>query len=169
MIRTLFELHDTDYEPLASFRLLWRWTSPQYNELPSDALHRIRPIAQAKAARINRYTRSRVHREWPDLGVRPESVRDLRWIDVNDEDEGVVRDWLLSLPIRPDETVIVSWDARTAVAAPFALVAEHWSDFFYRASDDAAIVPASVAWMLVWDHEEHFSFGIASHEPGEDI
>jgi hypothetical protein len=167
MIPTLFELHDTDYEPIASFSLLWRWTSPRHNELPTDILDRIRPIAHAKAAPVNRYALSRVHREWPDLGVRHESVRDMQWIDVSHEDEGVVTDWLLSLPIRVDETVIVSWDERTAVAAPFTLVAEYWSDFFYP-GDDAVIVPPSIAWMLVWDHEEHFSFGIASHEPGEE-
>ena len=63
------------------------------------------------------------------------------------------------------ETVAVSWDERTAVSAPVTLVAEYWSDFFYA----AAIVPLSSAWMLVWDHNQHFSFGIASHKPDEAI
>lgn len=104
---------------------------------------------------------------WPALGVRPESVRDVQRIDANQEDESVVREWLLSLPIPVDETVIVSWDERTAVTTPFAFVAEYWSDFFYGSSDDAAIVPPGVAWMLVWDHHERFEFGITSPEPGK--
>ena len=167
MIRVLFELRDSDYEPLTRFSLLWRWTSPRYNELPPDVLERIRPIAQPKAALINDYVLERVHEKWPALGVRPESVRDVQRIDADLEDESVVKEWLLSLPIPVDETVIVSWNKRTAVTAPFAFVAEYWSDFFYASSDDAAIVPPDVAWMLVWDHREHFEFGLASPEPGK--
>jgi hypothetical protein len=167
MILMLFKLEDADYEPLTSFSLLWRWTSPRYTELPTDVLECIRPIAQRKAALINDYAIKRVHSERPALGLKAESVRDVQVIDADDEDQSVVREWLLSLPIPVDETVIVSWDEDTAVTAPFAVVAEYWSDFFYGSSDDAAIVPPGVAWMLVWDHEGTFHFGIASPEPGE--
>jgi len=58
--------------------------------------------------------------------------------------------------------VIVSWDTDTAVTAPFAVVARHWSDFFYPSSDDAAVIPPYVEWMLTWHHEELFEFGSAS-------
>jgi hypothetical protein len=163
----LFELEDADYEPLTSFSLLWRWTSPRYTELPTDVFERIRPIAQPKAALIDHYVTKRVNSEWPALGLKAESVRDVQVIDANDEHESVVREWLLSLPIPLDETVIVSWNEDTAVTAPFAVVAEYWSDFFYLSSDDAVIIPPSVAWMLTWDHGGTFHFGIASREPGE--
>ena len=161
----MFELDDSDYEPLAKFGLLWRWTSPRYNELPIDALQRIRPLAHERAALVSDYAVRRVHRRYPDLGVNPDSVHDIQVIDANREPESAVKDWLLALPVSVDETVIVSWNASLAVTAPFALIAEYWSDFFYGASEDAAIVPPSVAWMLVWDHEEHFSFGITSQKP----
>jgi hypothetical protein len=167
MIQMLFKLDDAEYEPLTSFSLLWRWTSPRYTELPTDVLECIRPIAQRKAALINDSAIQRVHSERPALGLKAESVRDVRMIDAADEDQSVVREWLLSLPIPVDETVIVSWDEDTAVTAPFAVVADYWSDFFYGSSDDAAIVPPDVAWLLVWDHEGTFHFGIASPQPGE--
>ena len=63
MILMLFKLEDADYEPLTSFSLLWRWTSPRYTELPTDVLECIRPIAQRKAALINDYAIKRVHSE----------------------------------------------------------------------------------------------------------
>jgi hypothetical protein len=126
------------------------------NYIPTDVLECIRPIAQRKAALINDYAIKRVHSERPALGLKAESVRDVQVIDADDEDQSVVREWLHSLPIPADETVIVSWDEDTAVTAPFAVVAEYWSDFFYGSSDDAAIVPPGVSWMLVWDHEGTF-------------
>jgi hypothetical protein len=162
----LFELEDADYEQLTSFSLLWRWTSPGYAELPTDVLECIRPIAQRKASLINDYVGKRIHREWPALGPKAESVRDVQVIEADGEDKGVVRQWLLSLPIPLDETVIVSWNEDTAVIAPFAVVAEYWSDFFYLSSDDAAIVPPSLEWMLIWDHHGTFHFGIVSPKPG---
>lgn len=164
----LFELEDADYEPLTSFSLLWRWTSPRYTELPTDILECIRPISQRKAALITDYVRKRVHSEWPALGLRADSVRDVQLIGADGQDQNVVREWLFSLPIRVDETVIVSWNEDTAVTAPFAVVAGYWSDFFYLSSDDAAIVPPSVAWVLVWDHHGTFHFGITSPEPSEE-
>ncbi len=66
------------------------------------------------------------------------------------------------VPIPVNEPVIVSWDTDTAVTAPFAVVARHWSDFFYPSSDDAAVIPPYVEWMLTWHHEELFEFGSAS-------
>jgi hypothetical protein len=167
MILKLIKLEAVDYEPLAGFSLLWRWTSPRYAELPADVLAGIRPIARRTAALINDFAVKRVHSDWPALGLRAESVRDVHLIDTGDEEQSVVREWLLSLPIRTDETVIVSWDEETAVSAPFAAVAEFWSDFFFVSSDDAAIVPPGVAWMLVWDHTGRFHFGITSLDPDE--
>jgi hypothetical protein len=61
----------------------------------------------------------------------------------------------------------VSWDATTAVTAPFVLVARHWSDFFYPSSDDAAVIPPHLKWMLAWHHEELFEFGNASSALGD--
>jgi hypothetical protein len=70
---------------------------------------------------------------------------------------------LAPLPsISADEIVIASWDVDTAVTAPVAPVAWHWSDFFYPSSDAAAVMPPHVEWILVWHHEEFFEFGCAS-------
>ena len=56
--------------------------------------------------------------------------------------------------------MIVSWEPRLAVSAPFSLIAEHWSDFFYPSSDDALVTPHTVDWLLTWDHDERFEFGV---------
>lgn len=73
---------------------------------------------------------------------------------------------MLALPVQSEQTAIVSWDATTAVTAPFAVVVEYWSDFFYPASDDAAVIPPNGGWMLVWEHagEGAFEFGVARPE-----
>jgi hypothetical protein len=151
----VFEFEDRDYEPVSGFRLLWRWTSPTHAEFPPSVLGQIQPIAGPKAALVNDALAT-IHRDPDELG--PEAVRELRRLDTKTMDEGAVSEWLLGLPIRDDDKVIVSWDATTAVTAPFKLVAEYWSDFFYPASDDAVVLPLGAEWILVWHHEEHFEF-----------
>ena len=161
----LFEFDDDDFVPIRRCSLAWRWTSPTHAELPADDLKQIQAIAGAKAATLNDFVVDR----WPRLGVNPAYPLDLRRLHTEDEDEVAVRAWLLALPIDTNSTVIVSWDWSTAVVAPFALVAEYWSDFFYPASDDAAVIPRDVAWMLVWNHEEVFEFGSAQFEPDRTL
>ena len=158
----LFEFEDADFEPMSRFGLKWRWTSPSHAELPTAVVARIRPIAGEKAALISDFVHDRVFAHHPHHGLlNPEFAGALRGLRTLNADEGVVREWLLSLPIPVDQTVIVSWDRATAVTAPFPLIAEHWSDFFYPSSDDAAVIPARVEWMLAWHHEEAFEFGLA--------
>ena len=157
----LFEFEDLDYAPLSRFPLLWRWTSPSHAEFAPDVLDTIRPIGRTKAAVINQFVIDRVHARAYGLGLNAEFACDLQSLPARGEDEDVVRDWLLSLPISADEFVIVSWDTHTAVMAPFALVARNWSGFFYPSSDDVAVIPRSVEWMLAWHHEEFLEFGTA--------
>lgn len=152
----VFGLEDGDYEPLSGFSLIRRWTSPGHAELPPSVLERIRPIASPKAALINEHVIARADH----VGMNPEAVRDVRRLYTETMDEGAVSGWLLGLPVRADERVIVSWDADTAVTAPFRLVAEYWSDYFYPSSDDAAVIPLGVEWMLAWYHFDLFEFGI---------
>ena len=160
----LFAFEETDFEPISRFGLLWRWTSPGHAELPTQVLNGIRPIAGAKAAMINHYAVEWAHAVWPHLGISSEFSFEVRRLDTKQMDDGVVRAWLVSLPVPADETVIVSWDARTAVTASFAVVAKYWSDFFYPSSDDAVVLPLNVEWMIVWDHHESFEFGKALPE-----
>ena len=159
-----FELQNSDYEPLSRFGLLWRWTSPYFEEFAPDVLDSIRPIGAAKAAIINEFALRACHL---GDGLNSQFGRDLRRCHARGADEGVVRDWLDSLPIPADGAVVVSWDAQTAITAPFAVVARHWSDFFYPSSDDAAVIPQHGEWMLMWHHEEIFEFRSASPAPSD--
>jgi len=134
----MFDFEDSDYEALSGFGLLWRWTSPNHAEFPANILNGIRPIADSKAALINEYVVARADQHGR---LELEFFTDVRRINAGRKAESAVRDWLTRLPVADDATVIVSWDARTAVTAPFRLVADCWSDFFYPASDDAAVIP----------------------------
>ena len=164
----LFEFQESDYEPINRFRLISRWTSPSHAEFAPEVLDAIRPLGATRAAVINEFAINRVHARHPaGVGLNSEFARDVRRLRTRDVDERVVREWLVSLPITPDEAVIVSWDATTAVTAPFVLVARHWSDFFYPSSDDAAVIPPHLKWMLAWHHEELFEFGNASSALGD--
>ena len=128
----LFEFEDADYEPISRFSLAWRWTRASHAEFPASVLDCIRPLRGAKAAIVNSYVIQHVHARWPRLGVIDSpSVTDRRRIDASEMDDSLVQAWLVSLPIAPHQTVIVSWDANTAVSAPFAVVAEYWSNFYY--------------------------------------
>ena len=103
----------------------------------------------------------RVHARWPHLRLKTEVPAPGRRIDTGELDDAPVRAWLVSLPVSVDQTVIVSWDNNLAVTAPFAIVAKYWSDFFYPSGDDAVVTPPTLEWLLVWDHEESFEFGLA--------
>ena len=79
----VFELEDCDYEPVSSFSLLWRWTSPTQAEFPPSVLERIRPIADPKAALITEYVSARSD---PNE-LNPEAFRDVRRLDTGRIDE----------------------------------------------------------------------------------
>lgn len=140
-------LGESDFIPLDSFALAWRWTEESHATLPKASLARIRPLAPAKAAEI-----------------APEATElcvggDTAIMRAASGDPEPVRAWLRKLPVESDVMVLASWDVDTAVETDWATFVTYWDDFCYAGSDDLTVWSPEAAWYLCYDHEEVFRFG----------
>lgn len=149
----------TDLVPLDDFPLRFRWTDPRYNVLPSADLAAIRPLSLAKAQEIATLTMPYLH----SLAGSPRGAIPEHYCSPAEEvsaegDAATVGAGLKELPV-DDQSVVISWDPRTAVLTTWKVVYTYWDDFCYPSSDDVIVVPLSGAWLLWYDHEERFVFG----------
>ena len=76
----------------------------------------------------------------------------------SDDPPGAVRQRLRELPPPPDEVVLVSWDAQTAVITDWDAFVTHWDDFCYPSSDDVTVLPLAGDWDLCYRHYEVMQF-----------
>jgi len=148
------ELHESDFAPLDDFPLLWRWTKPSHDVLPSAVLATIQPLSATAATELalERAARcaDRGAAEW-QMTIKAESGEEIR-----------VREWLEALDIEPEARVVVSWDRGTAVATLWQTFVAHWDAFCYPSSDDVSVWTPGAEWMLCFRHVAVFEFS-ASH------
>lgn len=159
----------TDFVPLDGFRLRWRWTDPRYNVLPVADLAAIHPLSLAKAREINSLTMPCLRSlAWSPREAVPEHFRSAATEISAEGDAATVGACLQELSVS-DQPVVVSWDKRTAVLTTWKVFHTYWDDFCYPSSDDVTVVPLSGEWLLWYDHEERFVFGLLSTgDPGEE-
>ena len=143
----MITLTESDFVPLETFFLAWRWTQESHAALSAATLARIRPLAAASAAAIAP--------EAADLCIGGDTAT-LRSAAGDPER---VRAWLGALPVEPDASVLASWDVETAVVTDWQTFVECWDDFCYPSSDDLTVWNPHGAWYLCYDHEEVFRFG----------
>lgn len=153
---SIIEIAETDFRPVESFQLGWRWTDAKYKVLPSDDLSRIRPLTAAKADELMRCVSPFYGSYASDLD--PSLFTEVEMINTSTGASDVA-DWLRSRHGETSATVAVSWDAEAAVVADWQVFCDHWDAFCYPASDDVAVVPLDGRWALLYFHEEYFTFG----------
>jgi hypothetical protein len=155
-----FQIDASDLVPLQDFSLRYRWTEPRYNVLPPSALGAIRPLTAAKARQIDRlalpYLRSLAINP---VGAIPEYFAGAITAFSTFRDESTVPARLQALVPDDEQSVVASWDDRTAVLTSWWVFRTYWDDFCYPSSDDVTVVPQSGEWLLWYDHEERFVFG----------
>jgi len=151
-------LQESDYQALETFPLLWRWTDPRWNVLPSAILADIRVLTAAKTYAISErwglFTRGRA-----DTIPPFEFIDRLTELDVATRSDAQAQDWLQRQVVNLQQRVVVIWSPAIAVQTSLAVFQTYWSDFCYPASDDVAILPLTVDWLLTYSHEEVFRFG----------
>jgi hypothetical protein len=143
----MITLTESDFVPLESFSLAWRWTQESHASLPTTTLARIRPLAAESAA-----------------AIAPEATElciggDTATLRSAAGDPARVRAWLVTLPVEPEASVLASWDVETAVVTDWQTFVAYWDDFCYPSSDDVTVWNPQGAWYLCYDHEEVFRFG----------
>ena len=144
----MLELTDHDLAPSTDFPLRWRFTVGHGGAAAAAALERLRPLAPAAAARLESATLDR-------RGEGGHFTISFRSDDAPD----LVRERLRGLPPAPEESVLVSWDARTAALTDWETFTAHWDDFCYSSSDDVSVVPLAGAWVLCYRRYDVFQFG----------
>ena len=152
----MIELNEDDFRPLEEFPLAWRWNDARRRILPVDVFSNIRPLTPDKAKEIYNQFGQRSQRY---EGFLPSSFRLVNKINTSIIDAGVVRHWLEAHIQDQEQVVVLSWGATSAVATTANIFCHFWDDFCYPASDDVTILPLSEVWILVYFHEEVFSFG----------
>src|SRR5215472_12807101 len=112
----MVSLSDVDFQPLHSFPLRWRWTDPKHRQFPQEILERIRPLTLPKAEEVWLVC-------WPLTShdtLTPELFTSVTQCDASVESRSVA-EWLAGLPIRRDETVLLSWEKDRAASAPYGV------------------------------------------------
>ena len=69
-----------------------------------------------------------------------------------------VAEWLSTLSARSSAWTVLNWSQEVAVLVPWAVFAEHWSDFCYPSSDDVHIWQPGHDWTLLYEHHESFQY-----------
>jgi hypothetical protein len=150
----MIKLEETDFRPIDSFPLKWRWTDPRWNKLPDHALNSIQPLSETKARELCQHTLTFSNQS----GLVESQFENIARIDTSD-DSDEIRRWLLARSSDLNRTVVVSWDNKLAALVGWEVFCEYWDDFCYPSSDDVVIFPLSGDWMLFYSHDEYFMFG----------
>jgi hypothetical protein len=143
----MITLTESDFVPLDTFSLAWRWTDEGHASFPPESLGRIRPLTAVRAA-----------------DIAPEATElciggDTAMVRLAGGDPAPVRAWLATLPVERGAAILLSWDVETAVATDWQTFVAHWDDFCYAGSDDVTVWSPDAPWYLCYDHEEVFRFG----------
>jgi hypothetical protein len=143
----MIALASSDFVALDLFTLKWRFTPDRTGPLAPGLLARIRPLTTERAEDFAAFARSQCEKALP-FGQTFRS----------DDAADIVRAQLRALSPAPSETVLVSWDAQTAVATDWEVFVALWDDFCYPASDDVTIWPLDQSWILCYRHHDIFQF-----------
>lgn len=143
-------LTESDYVPLDDFPLIWRWADrwrmPD-NPRVTSTFRAIRPEkARELHAQAIAYHLAPVGRDGDAVSF------------ASDGDPRAVRDRLLVLGPSLDETVIVSWDQRTAITTSWGAFCVDWDDFCYPGCDDVTVWPLAGEWSLAYARVESFRY-----------
>ena len=144
---TRIEIGDADTVPLEEFRLQWRFTDRHADRWSADTRRRVRPLSTRAAEALGSFAATSC-RDGAEFSATFRS----------DDPPGAVRQRLRELPPPPDEVVLVSWDAQTAVVTDWDAFVTHWDDFCYPSSDDVTVLPLAGDWVLCYRHYEVMQF-----------
>jgi hypothetical protein len=147
----MIEFARSDFVSLELFELNWRFTPDDTGAFSPDLLARIRPLTSERAADFAAFARSQC-----------EEANQFGQTFPSDGEADVVRERLRALPPRSSESVLVSWDAQTALVTDWAVFVTLWDDFCYRSSDDVTIWPLDHSWVLCYRHYDIFQFTSAA-------
>ncbi|MES9830584.1 MAG: hypothetical protein ABW201_20215 [Candidatus Thiodiazotropha sp.] len=128
-----------------NFKLKWRWTDPDYLDMPEEDLDKINVLSPESASAVFGESLRLIQ----ESNIENEGQR----ISANNSD---VTEYLARIDV--ESKILVSWSPDCAVVTTLNIFIKYWDDFCYPSSDDISIWPANNAWFLQYFHYEEFSF-----------
>ena len=133
----MIDLAESDFYSFDAFALRSRFVARGGDSIPEDHV-RIRPIVERRAAELASIAAGLC----ADTGAYAVTFR-------SDDQPGVVRERLRTLPPDADSRVVVSWNATIAALTDWTLFTARWDQFCHASADDLTVWPVAGPWNLV--------------------
>jgi hypothetical protein len=135
-------------------KLAWRWTDSRYAVLPEHVLTELHPIAEAEAQTLYDLSLSYFDKD----SLSPKFISNVVSTKHLSLKEG--SQWLAQQRSTSENEVVLSWAPAVALRTSWAVFVEYWQEFCYPATDDLFVFPSATDWVLRYQHEEEFHFGV---------
>lgn len=139
---------------IESFPLAWRWTQSSHTLFTPLELAALHPYSAEEAARIH----DRALRLLEGDGLSPVHFEQIASLSA-ERSKAEVTAWLRERFPNPNAQVTISWLRHLALRTTWQIFTGHWDDFCYPSSDDVVVLPEDGSWLLLYHHEEIFTFG----------
>jgi hypothetical protein len=144
----MIELHDSDFDSIDGFPLLWRWSDENHMVFVPQDLNLIRPLKPETSLKLH----NKLLRVDQQNGLNCNLTNNLQEIYSNDDNDDTIQDWLIKLPVTETELILLSWTPEIAILTTWKLFTGRWSDFWYPSSDDLTVTSVSMDWVLAISH-----------------
>ena len=139
------------------FPLKWRFTDESYNKIPDEHLNQLRPLDIEAAKYLWGYiSKADLHRDVP---FKRGFFRTIEKVEILGGNEEEVRKWLYQRVLPFDKDVYLSWQPTEAMIVPYKILIRYFDSFYYGSSDDLTVIDPSLAWALLFYHEDEIYFG----------
>jgi hypothetical protein len=151
----MLAITNSDTVPLQHFSLLWRFTAPEFRQLSTTELAKIRPLSLSASKAVDDAVRSLFGGD--QSRFPPQGFVNTARLDTS-ASANAGRSWLERILWDEKQEVVISWDADVAVVTMLPLFIKYWDDFCYPGSDDTTVVPLDLSWIVQYSHEEVLFF-----------
>jgi hypothetical protein len=142
---------------LTEFSLSWRFIDSKYNALPDYHLESLKPLDKVAAKFLYDYIKTMdLHK---DIPFKIDIFKHIDSIEIKDNNDNEVKDWLLKYGLDSNDEIFLSWDIDNAMIIPFGLLVEYFDDFYYSSSDNLTVFQKDLNWALLFFHTDIIYFG----------
>jgi hypothetical protein len=145
----MLALESSDFMPLESFELAYRFGDAMYRQVAPDHIKRLQPLTPVKAREFAAEAR--------DLCLEGRPFRTRIETSIGPIE---VRKQLRALPPPKTSSIVVSWNDHLALLTDWELFTAYWDDFCYDSSDDVSVLPTSGDWVLCFRHFGVIEYGL---------
>ncbi len=142
---------------IEDFQLSWRFTNPKYSVIPAAHLEQLVPLDKDAAKFLSDYiSKTKLH---ADIPFKKDFFQTIDKAKVQLNNEAEIKKWLYQRGLPFDKKVYLCWDEQNGMIIPWKIFIKYFSSFYYGGSDDLTICDESLAWALLFYHEDEIYFG----------